>query len=78
MSDLETNQARFLAALEALDRRVQALKAGDSPSDTQALQAQVTTLEAQVADLRASGQETLKDLDLALAQLGDLLGAARG
>lgn len=73
MSDLETNHARMLTALSRLETKIQALKSGDAAEATQAAQiSRITDLEAQVETLQQASQETLKDLDLALAQLADL------
>ena len=78
MSDLESNQARLMAALKTLETKVQVLKSGDTVQVANAdLRAQVTALEGQVEILKDAGTEAMKDLDLALTQLADL-GVSHG
>jgi len=69
----------MIAALQTLEGKISALKAGDeTQAANQALTQQVQALEARVAELRAAGEETVKDLDLARGQLADLAGGAHG
>ena len=78
MSDLETNQARLVAALETLEAKIKALKSGDATGAANLeLTAKVSSLEAQIEILKEAGSETMKDLDMALAQLADL-GVSHG
>ena len=79
MADLETNQARMLSALTALEERIAALKSGDSTHvENAALKTRVEELDKQVRTLASASEEALKDIDLALAQLHDLQGGAHG
>ena len=69
----------MLAALQALEARIVEVRRSDpTTGENQALRAEVQSLEAQVALLRTAGEEAVKDLDLALGQLADLVGGARG
>ena len=69
----------MVSALHALEAKIRALKSGDEVHMANAaLQGQVHTLESQVANLRQAGEEAVHDLDLALHQLADLTGGARG
>ena len=69
----------MLSALQMLELKINALKNSDGVhADNQALQAQVSQLQSQVATLKQAGEETLKDLDLALGQIADLSGGDHG
>ena len=69
----------MLAALQALEAKIVEVRRSDpTTGENQALRAEVQSLEAQVALLRTAGEEAVKDLDLALGQLADLAGGARG
>ena len=79
MATLEQNQARMLSALQTLEAKISAAKSSDPlRADNARLKAYIVQLEAQVATLNAAGQETMKDLDLALGQIAALKGASHG
>ena len=79
MANLEENQARMLAALQALEAKISTAKSSDPlRAENQGLKAHIVQLESQIAALNTAGQETMKDLDLALGQIAALKGASHG
>lgn len=79
MADLEQNQARVLAALEALEAKVAALKSGNPlAEENTALKTQLAQLESKALALKVAGEEAVKDLEMALGDLAALKEAAHG
>ncbi|MGB0718064.1 MAG: hypothetical protein ACPGO7_01910 [Alphaproteobacteria bacterium] len=66
MVDLDTNQARMIAALSALENKIQVLTA------------KVSDLEGELTRVREAGEGALKDLDQALAQIDELGSNSHG
>lgn len=79
MANLEENQERLLKALSTLEGKIATAKSNDPlRAENESLKAYVAQLEGQITTLTQAGQETMKDLDLALGQIAALKGTSHG